>query len=117
MMDDQSIEGNASRELKEETGYSGDPHRFEVKPTKFYTDPWKSPETGHFLIYQINGESEENLNPKQDLEPEEDIKVVTVDLDENLYQTLTKLKEENNYEIYSSVWAFAIGLGFNKIMN
>jgi hypothetical protein len=50
------------------------------------------------------------------LEPEETIKVVIVDLNENLYQTLKKLQAENNYEIYSSVWAFALGLGFNKII-
>jgi 8-oxo-dGTP pyrophosphatase MutT (NUDIX family) len=63
MMDDVSIEGNATRELKEETGYTGNPYPFEEKPTKYFTDPWKSPETGHLMIYNIDGDAPENENP------------------------------------------------------
>ena len=42
---------------------------------------------------KIDGDDERNINPTQDLEAEEDIRVHLIDLNENICASLTRLSE------------------------
>lgn len=84
---------------------------------RMYSDPWKSREYGYLMIVSVDGDAEENQNPKQSLEVEENIRTHFVDLDENICENLQKLAEENKYDINSKVWTFALGISFRKIID
>lgn len=47
-------------------------------------DPWKSTEYGLSLVVDVDGDSEENLNPKQHLESDENIIVYKLNMGKEL---------------------------------
>ena len=103
---------DAIRELKEETGYIGKESNFQ-KSHKFpsvYFDPWKSTETGKFIIIDVDGDDEQNKNPLQNLEETEEIIVYLFDLDNNLLKGLEELAEKKKYLINDQLYSFALGL-------
>ena len=77
----------ALRELREETGFIGQtPHSEQILKLKpilespiLYNDPWKSNETTNLVTLEIDFSLDENLNPKPDLEEDEDIEVLVLD--------------------------------------
>ncbi|KAL4468645.1 hypothetical protein ABPG74_005148 [Tetrahymena malaccensis] len=109
LLDDGDLIENARRELKEETGYTAD----EIKVLDFCpllrTDPWKSNETTKVVIAYIDGDKECNINPKQDLETEENIDIFLVDLNEKFMENLRKVVEENNYQMTLQMYSLCLG--------
>ncbi len=61
--EDESLEASCSRELKEETGYTGKPLEGVASPIVF-RDPWKNSAGGQGMLYEVDLELEENQNPK-----------------------------------------------------
>ncbi|EGR30586.1 nudix family protein, putative [Ichthyophthirius multifiliis] len=116
LLDSNNLFENAIRELKEETGYIAE----EVKMLGFsppqYTDPWKSNECGQIVWAFIDGDREENQNPKQELEKEENIHPFLVDLDENIIKNIQNIMETKNYLIEQKIYMFLLGLQFKSLI-
>ena len=73
----ESMETAAVRELMEETGYTGSIIK---KTVPVYSTPGLTDETVALIFIDIDEELEINRNPVQQVEPSEDIEVVTVPL-------------------------------------
>eukprot|EP01022_Parablepharisma_sp_SALTPOND_P010761 TRINITY_DN1443_c0_g1_i1.p2 TRINITY_DN1443_c0_g1~~TRINITY_DN1443_c0_g1_i1.p2 ORF type:complete len:240 (-),score=8.82 TRINITY_DN1443_c0_g1_i1:72-791(-) len=125
--DSGDIEECCLRELKvfmnflikaqEETGYVGKiekEHGF--PPIVAHTDPWKSDDNSAILLAKIDLDSKENFKPLQNLDPTENIKIMLLSLD-NFYEDLKKLVEQEKHLIDETVWAFALGMKFQKLVN
>lgn len=54
---------------------------------------------------------------KQSLEAEENIRVVTVEMDGKLPQQIKDLAEKENYLIEGKLWAVCMGLVLNSVLN
>lgn len=114
---------SAGRELKEETGYSGQFKGFfslpTVRPLKIFEnvffDPWKSSENSATCIYLIDKNLLENHNPKQDLENEEIIKTHEVKL-KNLINFISEKIENESYGCSQQLYNFAMGLHFLEFL-
>jgi 8-oxo-dGTP pyrophosphatase MutT (NUDIX family) len=114
----------AARELKEETGYSGEFLDFfsikNVNPIKLFQnifyDPWKSSENGIICLFEVDKSKEENKNPLQSLDDAEIINVHEVKLSELLDFISNKIENEN-YGCSAHVYSFAMGLQFNSLFN
>jgi hypothetical protein len=114
---------SASRELKEETGYTGTFISFfalpKSNPMKFFQnifyDPWKGLENSALSIFEINKSAKENLKPLQILDECEVIKVHEVKLSE-LLNFITDKIENENYGCSTHVYSFAMGLQFSNIL-
>lgn len=78
LMEDANIEKNALRELKEETGYTG-----EVKSISpmLYSNAALLSDTVRLVNVDIDEKLTENINPEQELEETEDIEVILVEKD------------------------------------
>lgn len=99
LMDNQDLIENATRELKEETGYIPEiVKEFDFSPI-VYTDPYKSNEHSKIVLAYIDGDREENINPKQHLESEENIRVLLVDINDKFVESVKQIQEANNYII------------------
>ena len=78
----------AKRELREETGYIGTAPQSEevlklrpiLESPNLYNDPWKSNETTKIVTLEVDFSKAENLDPKPELEEDEDIEVIVLDL-------------------------------------
>ena len=117
------IINSASRELKEETGYTGTFKSFFTLPNKnplkifenLFYDQWKGLENGALSIFEIDKSSPENLIPKQNLDECEIIKVHEVKLCD-LLDFITEKIENGNYGCSMHVYSFAMGLQFSNIL-
>lgn len=96
------------RELKEETGYVGINGKA-MQTAK--TDPWKSDGTTAHVLWEIDLAHPDNLNPKVELEEEEDITTIWVKL-KNLKGNLEQLMEENDADVDQRLYAWAMGLDY-----
>ena len=114
---------SASRELKEETGYSGTFKSFFSLPNRnslklfenIFYDPWKGMENAAFCMFEIDKSAEDNLFPKQNLDECEVIKVHEVKLSE-LLNFITDKIENENYGCSSHVYSFAMGMQFSNLL-
>jgi 8-oxo-dGTP pyrophosphatase MutT (NUDIX family) len=114
---------SASRELKEETGYSGTFKSFFTLPKKnpikifenLFYDQWKGLENGALSIFEIDKSSKENYTPKQSLDECEIIKVHEVKLSE-LLDFITEKIESENYGCSMHLYTFAMGLEFSNVL-
>ncbi len=113
---DSSLAEACTRELKEETGYVGQPMEKDPKTPSVLIDPWKSLEADGMLLYEIDMELEANKAPQQELESEEKILVYLVDL-ANLQEELLKFKEEKGYQIGEKIWSLAVGIKLTKLFD
>jgi ADP-ribose pyrophosphatase len=100
------------RELKEETGYTADPSHVKETGLIAYNDPWKSNECSRIIRVHIDSTLPENLHPVQSLDPEENIKVELIPLND-ISRYLERLIKEKNYAIDSRIYLFALGLNFH----
>ena len=91
LMDDSDLLGNALRELKEETGYTGVYQEGARQSPVVYGDPWKSNESGKIIVVDVDADSPENQNVKQDLESNENIRVLLLDFGPTLIDQLEGL--------------------------
>ena len=105
--DGEDIVGCAIRELKEETGYVGEPRK--DKMFGVLTDPWKSNENTAFVLVDVDLDSELNTNPKQNLESDEHIQILIPPL-RGLKQEIKKLMAGGNMKVCWNLWLFAEGL-------
>ena len=101
----------ALRELKEETGYTASIENIKETGLIAYNDPWKSNECSRLVRVHIDSSLSENKNPLQSLDPEENINVELIPI-ENLAFNLKNLAEKKNYAIDSRIYLFALGVNF-----
>lgn len=104
---------DALRELKEETGFVGKPLKTgadDLKFQGFYYDPWKSTESGRYILVEVDGDEEVNKNPKPSLEEEEDILVYLVDLDRNFLKTVEEIGQKYGHNIDANLHCFGLGI-------
>ena len=80
-----------------------------------YTDPWKSDDNNVIYVTEVDLDSELNSKPKQDLEGDENIKVMMLPLD-GFYDALKKVTAEKHCLMDSTVWMFALGMQFAKVI-
>ena len=108
-VESESIEDNAFRELKEETGYIG--HKILNKSDVICNyDAWKSKENGKLLIVEIDGDDERNQKPEQDLDETEVIKVFVLDFYQNLVRTIEELSEKHNFAVSDQLYSYTLGI-------
>ena len=99
---------DAERELTEETGYKPEEKTFiETPDIASYYNPMYAKDGTKFYFFEVL--EEKNTNKQQDLEINENIKVLQVDLDINLLSNIKKICLENDYLLLNEVWAFAQG--------
>ncbi len=66
----------AVRELREETGLVGTV--VDSTTTDFFSDPWKSNETGRYVVMHVDANDPVNASPVQMLEPEEVLRILSI---------------------------------------
>jgi hypothetical protein len=76
---------------------------------KVYYDPWKSDETTVIFIASINGDNPQSFQSQQ-LEENENIKIVKFDIDENLLDTVVAYGKEHHLHIEAKVFSICLGL-------
>ncbi|KAM4712211.1 ADP-sugar pyrophosphatase [Anableps anableps] len=99
----ETAEAAALRELKEETGYTGEVVR--VSPVTCL-DPGLSNCTTQIVLVHINGDDVENVHPTQQLEF---IEVVLLPLEE-FQSKIDNLMQKEKLVVDSKVYAFAMGI-------
>ncbi|CAD8082883.1 unnamed protein product [Paramecium primaurelia] len=109
-----TIEENGLREIKEETGYTAQIGNYQYNGVRIRNDPWKSTENEVSIIVDIDGDSEINVNPKQQLESDENIIVYKMNMGKTLADEILQLAKEKDYEISGLLWFFALGQQFNN---
>ncbi|CEM22964.1 unnamed protein product [Vitrella brassicaformis CCMP3155] len=110
----------ALRELKEETGYIGEPLEgsrigndvVHVSP-ELCLSPGMTAESIHVVTLKVDLDDEKNHHPKQDLDEEEDIEILRIEVP-SLLRELDALAGEN-YRIFDGVYLFAYGLVFSGL--
>ena len=98
----------ALRELKEETGYTASKADITNISPIYHNDPWKSNENEVLISISVDLEDPENIEPHQELDSAENIKVLFIDAS-NLMQELLNL-EQQGYGIDYKVYTHAMGL-------
>ena len=108
----------AMRELKEETGYTPSHCIKESLPDIVsYNDPWKSNETENIVIVEIDGEDIKNLQPKQELETDEEISVVVIpNLGPNTLDDAALICNKYNIHMASDVRRFLTGIKYASMI-
>ncbi len=101
----------ATRELREETGYTGKP-RITSAGFPTYTDCWKSDNSTAFIVVDVDLDDPANIAPKQKLESEENIKVMLIPM-KGLAEELLRVAEKGKFKICASLWSFALGLSMS----
>lgn len=109
----ESVEEAALRELKEETGYTGT--RVLSVSAPLPLSPGLTNECARLVTVEIDADAEVNINPKQSLEPSEDIEVIRTGI-QSLPTTLANLAQSGNL-IFSGVYAVAHGLHLATLLN
>lgn len=104
------------RELKEETGYTGEELKMGNKFNNLeaFCDPHKSTENEFQIMLEIDIEKEENKNPSQDLDADEQIKVHKIILDSESIQRLKDLVSAHNYQVSNEIQLFITGYVIGK---
>lgn len=111
---DHNVVLTAIRELKEETGYTASIEDVVDVSPRLFVDPWKSTESSKYVRIKVDINRPENANPIQELESDEDIKVLLLPLG-SLMSSIMEYVERENYFIDSRLYNLALGLElFNK---
>ena len=110
-----SVESDAFRELKEETGYTGKRIISDRKAPSCHYDAWKSKENGRLLIIEIDGDDEINKKPEQKLDETEVIKVIVLDFDKDLVKRIEEISETHKFGISDQLYSFALGLSLSSM--
>eukprot|EP01029_Cantina_marsupialis_P014286 TRINITY_DN3158_c0_g1_i1.p1 TRINITY_DN3158_c0_g1~~TRINITY_DN3158_c0_g1_i1.p1 ORF type:complete len:293 (+),score=109.04 TRINITY_DN3158_c0_g1_i1:23-901(+) len=111
----ESVDEAALRELKEETGFIGEMEDSADEKPVMFSDPWKSNESSKFVWISIDGNRKENVRPKQELEAEEDIKIVLMPVG-GFREAIVRLAKEKNVRIDARLWTFAEGMAAQEKM-
>ncbi|EGT58668.1 CBN-NDX-2 protein [Caenorhabditis brenneri] len=99
----ETIEQAALRELHEETGYKA--NRVVKVSTICYLDPSITDDSQKIVIVDVDGDSSENKNPVQKLDPTESIEIVLVEVSE-LNEYISNLDE--NVVVESTLLSFSM---------
>ena len=114
MLDNQNLEQNALRELQQETGLKAS-KLLKLPLVPIYCDPWKSNERGMLYIAIIDGTSPD-FHVGQDLDNEQNIRVFTLPLDENLCTNLKAYADQKGYFIHTKIWTLCAGFNFSSLL-
>uniref|UniRef100_A0A0N5A2P8 Nudix hydrolase domain-containing protein n=1 Tax=Parastrongyloides trichosuri TaxID=131310 RepID=A0A0N5A2P8_PARTI len=107
----ESIREAGLRELKEETGYTIS--KVLVEPKNIQTlNPGLTDDSVQYMVVEIDGDDEINMNPKQNLEEHECIEVILIETDK-VYDYLEDLG--NTVQVQAPVYTFALALKFNSL--
>uniref|UniRef100_A0A7E4VQQ1 Nudix hydrolase domain-containing protein n=1 Tax=Panagrellus redivivus TaxID=6233 RepID=A0A7E4VQQ1_PANRE len=104
--DDESVEAAGKRELKEETGYTVTRTLKVVKRGK-YLNPGFTSDSVAFLVCEVDGTALENLNPKQNLDGDENIEVVLVE-STRVLDFLNEAADRGEVEVSVQVYTWAL---------
>lgn len=110
---DSDIIKSALREFKEETGFKVEENEVAGVGKVSFNDPWKSNESNILVKVNVDLKKEENLNPVQELDPAEQIKVEFLPVD-GIMEHIEWLCKEKNYGLDSRVYTFALGVELAK---
>lgn len=108
LMEDDDVDKNALRELKEETGYIGNVKS--ISPL-LYSNAALLSDTIRLVNVEIDEDLPENINPKQELEDAEDIDVILIEKD-NICQ-FVKEQQKSGLAIGLGCWYVFCGLQNN----
>ncbi|KYC50532.1 MAG: adenosine nucleotide hydrolase NudE [Candidatus Methanofastidiosum methylothiophilum] len=97
--DGKDLEHDIKKELKEETGYSGE--IIKISPV-LKSNPGLTDETVRIAIVEINENMFENINPRQELEPSEEIEVILLKKEE--IRDFIKEQTKKGVDIGVGVW-------------
>ena len=97
------------RELNEETGYTCEKDIIHESPI-IAGDGDLYEITNKTCTIKINGDKEENIHRKQNLEDEENIIVIHVEIKKDILKDVISLCKENNYGLTDIFWFMVIGL-------
>lgn len=107
--DDKDIVKAALREFKEETGLTVEDEDVKGVGKVSFNDPWKSNESNVLVKVDVNLDMKQNLNPVQDLDPAEFIRVEFIPVD-GIMEYIEWLCKEKQYGLDSRVYTFALGI-------
>ena len=106
--EDEDYEGNAKRQMLEQTGYVVQSLAKIPMPVLFY-DPWKSNEDTYLFIATIDGD-DPNSFQGQRLEHDEDIKSIKFEINQNLLQTIVNYAKQHKLHLQSKVYSLCLGM-------
>ncbi|KAH7729147.1 ADP-sugar pyrophosphatase [Aphelenchoides avenae] len=112
---DQSSADAGIREFKEETGYTIS-KVVSCSKGRQMLDPGITDDSLQFLTVEVDGDAPENQNPKQSLEDDEHIEVITVEFDRLLEYLDELTKQSPNTHIEAMVYSFAVGCSLKKMI-
>lgn len=98
----------ALRELKEETGFAASLEDITGVSPLFTMSPWWSTETSYRVDVRVP-DTEENRNPRQELDGEEQIQVFLLSK-RNLFDEMMALAQERGFLLDSRLYQYAAGL-------
>ncbi|KAI1700273.1 NUDIX domain-containing protein [Ditylenchus destructor] len=104
---DSDIEATGLRELKEETGYTAT-KVLNISTGKQILDPGMGDDSVRFMTVEVDGSLEVNQNPKQELDGDEHIQVITVECDK-LLEYLEEVNKSEDTEVEAMLYTFALG--------
>ncbi|KAL3144559.1 hypothetical protein ABBQ32_004289 [Trebouxia sp. C0010 RCD-2024] len=96
----------AARELKEETGYTG---QVTAVSELCFSDPGMTNSNMQWAVVDVDADAAENANVKPELEPGEFIDVFLVPF-KGLHKTLLELQKERGWQLDARLLAYAWGL-------
>jgi ADP-ribose pyrophosphatase len=104
LTDTDDIKNEALRELKEETGYTG--KITEVSPI-FKQSPAVIDDEVHVVSIDVDEKDKKNIKPVQELEPEEDIRVILAKKEE--IKDMIDSEISKGHTVASGLWYFILG--------
>jgi ADP-ribose pyrophosphatase len=104
LTDTDDIKSEALRELKEETGYTG--RIAELSPV-FKQSPAVIDDEVHVVSIEIDEKDKKNIDPAQELEPEEDIQVILAKKEE--IRDIIDSEISKGHTVASGLWYFILG--------
>lgn len=108
----ESAAAAALRELREETGYSGECRA--VSDIGF-VDPYKSTENYRTAFVEVDGDAPENRNPRPERDAEENMQVVLVPVT-RLGESLSALNRSKGCVIEAKLLSFSQGQAFERLV-
>lgn len=112
----ETVESTAERELLEETGYIGKVIKLSHVRMPLFSDPGLTNANMALVTMEIDGDDEQNIHPKAQLEDGEFIEVFTLPL-KGLLENLAKVCQSEGAVVDSRLYHLAEGLQLAEELN